>query len=205
MSLLSKLPPRVSFSQIQTFNQCRFKFYLSYIKKLYVKTSAVGLMRGSILHEAYDAYLFNGRSVEAAYQKLDFMHQKYIDEGADSVQTENVADEATKTLQYYLPWAAKNDDFDVVIPYRGQTQCETSGQVDLSLPDGSKVPLFFKIDAIIMKNNRMMLMEHKFRKNLDANGLEHDLQIAMYHAAWNKLVPEHSLDGTLYNIVLCQT
>jgi hypothetical protein len=196
------LPSRLSYSQINVFNQCKFKFYLQYIKKYETRGNSLGLVRGTVLHNAYDAYLFNGKDPSAAEESLVNSFEMYADEGMDGAFLNQVMDESRIVLDAFLPWAKLNDNFEAVIPFEGQEQCETSGEILLTLPDGDAKRLFFKIDAIVKIGNSYMLLENKFRKNLDANGLEHDLQIAIYQAAYNVMMPEHlQLQGTIYNIV----
>lgn len=198
----SSLPQRLSYSQINVFNQCRFKYYLQYIKKLDTRGNSQGLMRGSILHNAYDMYLYNQKDTQAAYDSLDNDFEKYADNGTDTALLNTVINEAKVVLDALLPWAKQNDNFEIVIPFEHQKQCETSGEIELQITESISKRIFFKIDAIIKQNNQYMLLENKFRKNLDSSGLEHDLQIAMYQAAYNKMMPEHlQLKGTLYNIV----
>lgn len=195
------LPPRASVSQIQTFNRCKFKFWLRYIKKFSGSSVFQGQVRGTLLHEAYDRYLFTGRNVEEAYNQMEKVRLDYLAKGSSMSIMDKALEEASLVLKHYLPYADKADDFKVVIPYKGQQQCETEGEVSVKLPDGTWKPFFYKIDTMIMKNEQLMMMEHKFRKNLDKNGLEHDFQIGAYNAAWNSLHPDYTLNGVLYNIV----
>lgn len=199
--MTSKLPPRLSYTQMSTFNRCRFRFYLQYIRKLSTKQISIGLSRGSILHNAYDAYMFEGRNEEAAYETVNSMVQSLLDNGADAATVNKIDEEARTVLDAYLPYSKAHDDFSIVIPYKGQKQCETTGVVTLEMLDGSTIEVLFKLDMIAYKNGQLMTVENKFRSRLDASGLEHDLQILMYESLWNKLHPEYPIVGTLYNIV----
>lgn len=198
---VEQLPPRVSYTQISTYNRCRFRFFLQYIMKLHTVAPAKGLVRGAVLHEAYDAYLFNNNSETAAYATMDAKIQEYLDKGASQELMEKIRDESTIVLKSYLPYAQEHDTFKIFIPFEDQKQCETSGTVTLKVADGSTVDLFFKIDALIVKDQGLFMLENKFRSRLDASGLEHDLQTIMYNAAWNVLHPESRVTATLYNIV----
>lgn len=198
---MSKLPPRTSYTQLSTLQQCGFKYYLKYQVGLERTTKSLGLMRGTLGHEALDAYMFSGRtSHDVAYARVEELAQESINSGADPDRVDQAVKEVTVALEAYLPWSDENDDFEVVL-LPGQEQCETSGEYSLELPDGSSYPFFFKIDALIRRGGSLLMMEHKFRKNLDSSGLEHDLQILLYQAAWNALHPDMQLEGVLYNIV----
>lgn len=198
---MSQLPPRASYTQISTFQSCNFKYWLKYIKGMKKQTRGQGLLRGTILHEAYDKYMFEGRtSHKIAFDYAEEIAQKEINGGTDPQAVEKVMEEANLVLTNFLPWADENDTWDLYIP-EGQKQCETSGTYDIPLKDGTTKPIFFKIDALVEREGQLLMLENKFRKNLDSSGLEHDLQILLYQACWNAIHPEKRIQGVLYNIV----
>ena len=196
------LPPRTSYTQISNFQRCKTRFYWRYILGLERVAPSVGLYRGKLLHEAYDEYMFRDREDHAiAHDVVDRMVQEELDQGtADAEFLNEIADEAHECLNHYLPWADENDNWTVVVPKRA-TKCEVTGEYGIELPDGSSHPVVFKIDALVQQDDKLMMLENKFRKNLDATGLEHDLQILLYQAFWNALHPDHRIEGVIYNIV----
>lgn len=199
------LPFRSSYTQLSTFQRCKTMYYWKYGLGLERMTPGDGLIRGDLLHQAYDAYMFGERkSHDIAHDVVDKRAQERIDEGVDPGVVNTVVDEAHEVLTHYLPWADKNDDWSVIVLPKA-TKCEVSGQIELKMPRKDDTPLLkpfaFKIDALVERNGVLMMLENKFRKTLDASGLEHDMQILAYQAAWNSLYPEHRIQGVIYNIV----
>lgn len=196
------LPPRASYTQLSSSQRCAFQYWLKYIVGIERVGKAQGLLRGSILHNALDAYLFSGRaSHQIVFDVIDQELQALVDDGTSAELIDTVGEEAKLVMEHYLPWADANDDFEVWFP-PGATQTEVEGEIDVLLPDGTTHPLVYKIDALIKRSDgHLVMMEHKFRKNLDSNGLEHDLQILLYQTAWNIQNPDNPITGALYNIV----
>ena len=201
----SLLPPRASYTQISTFQRCKTRYYWRYLAGLERVTPALGLYRGSMLHKAYDAYMFQERaSHDIAYGVVERMAQEALNTGDISADLINqTADEALACLRHYLPWADENDDWTLVVP-ENAVECEITGEIPVTLHDGTSHLFVFKLDALVQRGDQLFLLENKFRKNLDASGLEHDMQTLLYQAAWNQLHPEHRIQGVIYNIVAAQ-
>lgn len=196
------LPEHASYSQISTFQRCKTQYYWRYLLGIERTERFAGLFRGLMLHRAYDAYMFHDREAHSiAFDVVDRLAQEALDQGdGDTEMINAVADEARECLENYLPWADENDNWTLVVP-EGANECEVTGQIPIELPDGTTKPFMFKLDALVMHEDRLLLLENKFRKNLDSSGLEHDLQILLYQAAWNLLNPDHPIEGVIYNIV----
>lgn len=207
-SELTVQPLHTSYTQLSQFQRCKTSYYWKYGLGLKLMAPSVPLLKGSLLHQAYDKYMFEERANhDIAHKEIDRLTQLEIDKSereGDLSVLNMIADEAHEVMSHYLPWADDNDDWTVVIPPKA-TKCEISGTIDIEIPRPGQDPLLkpfvFKIDSLVERNGQLMMLENKFRKNLDGSGLEHDLQILAYQAAWNRLHPQHKIQGVIYNIV----
>lgn len=199
------LPSRISYTQLATWQRCHMQYFLKYIVGFSrVAGSSAGLRRGALLHNAYDTYMFKDRaSHDLAYDQVDLDAEDMLNRGEDVLEVNKSILEAKTVLEFYLPYADKHDNFEIVLAAEDQDQVEYSGVGKLPMPDGRTKDVTFKIDAVIKMNgtDALYMMEHKFRKDSRMQPLEHDQQSILYQALWNQLHPERPLIGLLYNVV----
>jgi len=97
----------LSNSEIQTYKDCRRKWWLTYYRKLKPKEKKfVGpLALGSRIHEALDQYYSTGVSLLDAHEKLvDMDRQALADSFRDPSDLDNEADLGRIMLEGYLDW-----------------------------------------------------------------------------------------------------
>lgn len=201
LEVATELPKRASYSQLAVAQRCGFKYWLRYMVGLERVTDSQPLIKGRLLHEAYDAYLFSERDRATAYGVLNLKAQEAVDDGQEPEQVAEAVEASVTVLDSFLPWSDDNDNFKLLLPNEGQEQCETSDYYELELPDGTTWPMHYKIDAHIEVDGAHLLLENKFRSRLETGGLEHDLQILLYQAFWNAQHPDDRIQGVLYNVV----
>ena len=102
-------PVRISNSEIQTFKDCRRRWWLTYYRRLKPKmqnfTGALAL--GSRIHEALDQYYSSGmgRDLLEIHAELVKADMKLLtDEGRDSTELETEAELGRVMLEGYLEW-----------------------------------------------------------------------------------------------------
>lgn len=104
-------PYSVSNSEIQTFKDCRRKWWLSYYRRLQPKErSMVGpLALGSRVHEALDQYYSQGVPLLDAYKSLvDADMETLINAWQDTSSLESEAELGRIMLEGYLEWVDEN-------------------------------------------------------------------------------------------------
>ena len=199
-----RLPPRLSYTQLSTAQRCWTRFFWQYILGLRKVTPSPGLLTGSLLHEAYDTYMFKGRKAhDDAYDKIDEMANEALEAGVEQDVVHQTADTAQVTMGDYLPVADRIDQWELVLPNgKKQGKCEVNGEYELQLSDGTTWPLFFKLDALVRIDGHVYLLENKFSQRMESKGLLHDLQILLYQAVWNAMAKKKDrITGVIYNIV----
>ena len=102
-------PIRISNSEIQTFKDCRRRWWLTYYRRLKPKvqnfTGALAL--GSRIHEALDQYYSSGMErdlleIHAELVKIDM--KALTDSGVDTTELETEAELGRVMLEGYLEW-----------------------------------------------------------------------------------------------------
>ena len=100
-------PIRISNSEIQTFKDCRRRWWLTYYRRLKPKvqdfTGALAL--GSRIHEALDRHYSTGQDLLEAHSELvkeDL--KKLTDEYRDTSKLETEAELGHIMLEGYLEW-----------------------------------------------------------------------------------------------------
>lgn len=199
MSEASRIPPYVSYTQLSTFQRCKYKYWLQYILALNPVTKPVGFMRGIMLHQAVDKFYSSHNNEEAGRAVIGDEAQKALNSGANQSQVMAVEEEALVTYDNYIKTAVPMDDFEVLIP-EGNKGMEVEGRILLTLRDGSTKELLFKLDGLIQRGDSYWVFEMKFQKNLDISYLPDDLQSTLYISAWNKLQPSTAVEGVLYSV-----
>lgn len=104
-------PIRISNSEIQTFKDCRRRWWLSYYRRLQPKTQQMtgALALGSRVHEALDMYYSkNIPLLEAHAQLVEIDKQKLIESYRDTYDLESEAELGRIMLDGYLQWVEEN-------------------------------------------------------------------------------------------------
>jgi len=100
-------PIRISNSEIQTFKDCRRRWWLSYYRRLQPKTQNMtgALALGSRIHEALDMYYSKEIPLlEAHAQLVEIDKQKLIESYRDTYDLESEAELGRIMLDGYLQW-----------------------------------------------------------------------------------------------------
>jgi RecB family exonuclease len=104
-------PIRISNSEIQTFKDCRRRWWLSYYRRLQPKTQQMtgALALGSRVHEALDMYYSkNIPLLEAHAQLVEIDKQKLIESYRDTYDLESEAELGRIMLDGYIQWVEEN-------------------------------------------------------------------------------------------------
>jgi len=104
-------PLRISNSEVQTFKDCRRKWWLSYYRRLQpkVESKTGALALGSRIHAALDEYYSKGTPLLDAHTALvDKDAQELIESGRDVFDLEAEADLGRIMLEGYLQWVEEN-------------------------------------------------------------------------------------------------
>lgn len=109
--MTTPLPVRISNSEIQTFKDCRRRWWLTYYRRLKPKlqdfTGALAL--GSRIHEALDIYYSKGVPLLDAHAELVAKDMKILtDEYRDTSSLETEAELGRVMLEGYLEWVEMN-------------------------------------------------------------------------------------------------
>lgn len=144
---MSDLPVRMSNSEIQTFKQCRRKWYLSYYRRLKQRESELTgpLAFGSRVHDALDLHYTTGELLLDVWEQLCSTDRTlYVASGRDLTEFENEAELGRIMLEGYLEWNAEEGiDADLEI---------VSTEERLSVPMlGGTVELMAKLDMRIRR------------------------------------------------------
>ena len=100
-------PIRISNSEIQTFKDCRRRWWLTYYRRLKpkVKDFTGALALGSRIHEALDRHYTTGQDLLEAHSDLIKEDMKKMtDSGRDTSSLETEADLGRVMLEGYLEW-----------------------------------------------------------------------------------------------------
>jgi len=106
-----KEPIRISNSEIQTWKDCRRKWWFTYYRRLQPKdkqrTGALAL--GSRIHEALDQYYAEGTPLLQAHSQLvELEKQELLSEFRDVAELEKEAELGAIMLDGYLQWVEEN-------------------------------------------------------------------------------------------------
>jgi RecB family exonuclease len=104
-------PVRISNSEIQTFKDCRRKWWLSYYRRLQPQTQNYtgALALGSRIHEALDMYYSTGMPLlEAHAQLVQKDKHTLLENFRDTVDLDSEAELGRIMLEGYLDWVDEN-------------------------------------------------------------------------------------------------
>lgn len=152
---------RVSNSEIQTFKDCRRKWWLAYDRKLKPKNVRVSgpLALGSRVHNALEEFYENDTDLVEAYTELVEKDKIVaLTEGLDIEELESEAEMGRIMLEGYLEWLGEEGidaDYDIIsneqtlvmpIPIPGKN-VELQGKLDMRVrrkSDGTRLIRDFK-------------------------------------------------------------
>lgn len=109
--LIAPRPIRISNSEIQTFKDCRRKWWLTYYRRLQPQTQNFtgALALGSRVHEAFDMYYSTDKPLLEAYAELvQKDKQALIDSYRDTMDLDSEAELGRIMLEGYLDWVNEN-------------------------------------------------------------------------------------------------
>lgn len=192
----------LTHSRQDAFKRCRRRAWFSYELGVRPVEDAKALRMGSAWHDALEM-LGNGEHIDAAYSKL---YQTYINLGAFAPDYERAEElayefETIARLLYGYAWRWADDELEWVA-------CEQSFQIPLVNPATGKASQTFmlagKIDGIVRRDGRLLVMEHKLlSEDLASDSklwewLKIDSQITVYMLAARHL--GYAVEGVLYNV-----
>ena len=104
-------PIHISNSEVQTYNDCRRKWWLSYYSRLQPKSKQMtgALALGSRIHEALDMYYSKDIPLlEAHSQLIDIDKKILVESYRDTYDLESEAELGRIMLEGYLQWVEEN-------------------------------------------------------------------------------------------------
>lgn len=140
-------PYRISNSEIQTFKDCRRRWYFNYYRRLQSKQKRVTgpLALGSRVHAALDAHYANGDDLLEAYAALlEIDRQTAIEEWLDLEELDSEGDLGRIMLEGYQEWI-KDEGIDAKLE-----MISTEEELTMPMFDGS-VELRGKIDMRVRR------------------------------------------------------
>lgn len=195
-------PWRISNSEIQTFKDCKRKWYLGSYRGLALKQQSVTgpLALGTRVHAALEAYYTEGADLLKVHSELlDKDRQALLLDERDTTELENEGELGRIMLEGYIEWLAEtgaDSGLEVV----------TAEQVvGVELFDG-EVELRGKIDMRVRRlaDDVVFFVDHKTTANFSdlTKGAYMDEQFLTYHLL-ERLQPENEFrcDGGIYNML----
>lgn len=196
------VPYRVSNSEIQTFKDCRRKWYLGYYRRL--KPNAIRLTGplalGTRVHEALDQHYTSGVDLQEAYKKLlDVDKQLAAENWLDIAEVESEGELGRIMLEGYEDWmAVEGIDADLEL-------ISTEEVLSMPMYEGS-VELIGKLDMRVRRLSDGVRMIRDFKTVAQFSSIENTAQIneqiltyMLLEAAQNK-EGERS-EGALYTML----
>jgi hypothetical protein len=190
---------RISRSRYETFMDCPYKYYLTFIVGLAPRIMAEPLRKGRAAHQFLNAWYDN--SELALEERLQLAHEKLqaaIDETAPKIMMEGITNNEAKLEAeshalmdaYVKAYGAHDADITVIAS-------EVAGNIDL--PGGHV--LCFEADQIVSYRDELWLMENKTTAQLGPSFLKkfmlnHQLTVYSWGAA--KIVGRF-ISGTFLN------
>lgn len=184
----------VSWSEVKLFRKCQMAHDYKYHQGLKSKRKALGLWRGTILHEMLNAYY--AHKMESKYTGPDpwDILEKYEEEYNILMSEEkemygDLISDCTAIFEGYLRrWRYEEYHYE-----------ETEAFVATDLTGDIRFNGY--IDKVVRdSHNRRFLMDHKFMKNMPtAEDTFAELQLLMYVWAWNRWNPRHPVDGVIWD------
>lgn len=111
VEITARGPVKISNSEIQTFKDCRRKWWLSYYRRLQPATQSFtgALALGSRIHEALDMYYSQGIPLLDAHAELVYKDKHtLLEQFRDTMDLESEAELGRIMLEGYLQWVDEN-------------------------------------------------------------------------------------------------
>lgn len=154
-----KPPVRISNSEIQTFKDCRRRWWLTYYRRLKPKNSTMtgALALGSRIHEALDMYYSQDIPLlEAHAQLLEKDRQILIDTFSDTSELDSEGELGRIMLEGYLQWV-EDEGIDAELERISNEEI-----IEMPLMDG-KVILQGKLDMRVRRKGDGVRMFRDFK------------------------------------------
>lgn len=195
----------VSNSRLACFRRCPRKYEYRYVKKLTANEKAPALMLGSLVHEALaEFYSIDSKDKSVAERaaaamamydtKVSEAATEVLSSGGNSEQFDKDSFMGRQMLKYYFEEVAPGDDFTPVAS-------ELKVEVRIKNPNGKSSWCQFigYVDAIVERDGRLYILEHKTARNLDVKHLITDTQVTQY--IWALREMGYDVCGVYYNIL----
>lgn len=130
-------PVRISNSEIQTFKDCRRRWWLQYYRRLQPRERQVtgALALGSRIHEALDIYYSTGEPLLDAHTRLvNLEKEALLTEFKDVAELEKEAEMGHIMLEGYLQWVEENGidaELEMISTEETMTMPMFNGEVEL--------------------------------------------------------------------------
>jgi hypothetical protein len=183
---------KVSHTKMSDFRRCLQRFHWKYIDKYY-PPSGIGQIRGTAGHAALADWHVNYDAQASMDKAWGVWNESY------ALPANEEWDLLYKALLRYYAWSKPRDEKVLKLLHAEQ---EFEIEFDISPYVGENTePFLFTgfIDGIVMENDQVWLLEHKFYKRMDNSPLDMDQQVALYLLVSH--IMEYQAVGTIYNII----
>jgi ATP-dependent helicase/DNAse subunit B len=183
------IPIKVSNSRINLFLRCPYAHYLKYYEHLERKTKAAALQRGTVVHEAIEAYN-TGKSWKKVIKRFerDFMKNTMAEERVELGDIPKIAQ--TICENYFACYEQEDENLEYI-----------QNELHFDLPLTKTITLEGYIDALTLDNKILWPMEHKTYARLpDRDFLMFNSQSGRY--IWALWELGYNPAGFLWNILL---
>lgn len=195
----------VSNSRLACFRRCPRKYEYRYIDGFTANEKSPALRLGTLVHSALESfYSADARdkdvSVRAAAAMAEYDNNvasaatEVLSAGGDSERFDKDSYMGRQMLKYYFEEVAPGDDFSPVAS-------EIRVDVRIPNPEGkfSWCRFIGYVDAIVEREGRLYILEHKTAKSLDVKHLITDTQVTQY--IWALRQMGYDVCGVYYNIL----
>lgn len=177
-------PFSISYSKMGTFRRCKLKYDRQYVRGYYPKPS-IGQSRGTAGHRALAEW-------HTHYNQEDALKAAWDSWYSEGLQNNDEWQLLETSLGRYFQYSISNKDTFVVVDAEQKFEIEY---------DVDGVPVVFNgyIDGIVQEKGRIWLLENKFYKRMESQGLDMDPQVSLYLLAAHLL--KYDAQGVIYNMV----
>lgn len=178
---------KISNSRLKLFLRCPYAHYLKYYEDLERKTKAAALQRGSIVHEAIEAYN-KGKS-----------WKKVVNRFSEEFYKNTMAEERVELGD--IPQIAKTICENYFACYGDEDLEYLNSEMHFELPLTKTITIEGYIDALVRDGNTLWPMEHKtYSRMPDRDFIIFNSQSGIYIWALEQL--GYKPAGMLWNILL---
>lgn len=174
----------ISTSEMNTFLRCRRKYYYQYIEKLVPKRQPVPITKGTLIHNALEAY-YKGEDWTAPLRDAEAEAKKNFFE-EELAEFQNIIADAYKVVRAYIHYA-RTSGID-----QGIQILDVEKPFKVRLPNGH---IFEgRMDLIYRNEAGLWIRDHKTTGQIPKEGSRFiDVQTAMYYAAAKVIYKETPL------------